>query len=101
MGLFDKLKIKSKDEGKAWMVNKKRGTIEITENYIRLMTTFPKGENIVFFKDVTTLEKKYAGITIKTNSEEHHINPIGFGDAKQDLADEVYVQLLEKVSEYK
>ena len=101
MGLFDKLKIKSKDEGKVWMVNKKRGDIEIDENYIKLITKLPKTEHIVFYKDITKLEKKYAGITIKTNSEEYHINPVGFGDVKQSLADDVHAQLLEKISQYK
>ena len=101
MGLFDKLKIKDKEQGKAWTINKQRGYLELTDNYIQFQIKFPKKEHIVFYKDITNIERIKYLIIIKTNSEEYRFAPVGFGDIKQIMSDETYTKLLDKISEHK
>ena len=102
MGLFDKLKIKDKEEGKAWLINKQRGYITLSENYIQFQIKFPKKEHIVFYKDITNIERlNNMLIVIKTNSEEYRFAPVGFSDIKQVMSDETYATLLNKVAENK
>ena len=101
MGLFDKLKIKDKEQGKAWIINNQRGYLELKDNYIQFQIKFPKKEHIVFYKDITNIERINTLIVIKTNSEEYRFGPVGFGDIKQIMADETYTKLLDKIREYK
>lgn len=102
MGLFDKLKIKDKEEGIGWYINKQRGYVELGEDYMKLKVKFPKSEHILFYKDITKIERKYdVVIELKTNSAEYTLKPVGFGDAKQSLSDETYAQLLNKISQCK
>jgi hypothetical protein len=102
MGLFDKLKIKDKEQGKAWYINKQRGYIELEDSFLKIQIKFPKSENIVFYKDITTIERVGNSlIVLKTNTKEYKLGPVGFGDIKKTLADETYIKLLEKISKYK
>ena len=102
MGILSKLKVKDKEEGKAWLINKQRGYLELTDNYIKFQIKFPKKEHIVFYKDITNIERlNNMLIVIKTNSEEYRFAPVGFSEIKQTMSDETYAQLLDKISQCK
>jgi len=102
MGLLSRLKVKDKEEGKAWLINKQRGYVELEENYIKLIVKFPKAEHIIFYKDIVNIErKKDIIIELKTVNESYRIVPVGFSEIKQELSDNTYIALLEKIGEYK
>ena len=102
MGLFDKLKIKDKGEGKEWLINKQRGVIELQDSFIKMNVKFPKKEQIIFYKDITHIERKNNKlIVLINNAEECHIVPVGFGEISQKLSDDTYINLLEKIGENK
>ena len=102
MGLLDKLKIKDKGEGKEWLIDKKRGLVELQDSFIKMNVKFPKTEQILFYKDITHIERiNNKVIILKTNTKEYRIVPVGFGEVSQKLSDDAYMKILEKISEYK
>ena len=97
MGLFNRNK---KEKVQSWVINNKKGTVKLTDKYLKLNIIMPKKEQIIFYNDITSLEQKYNFIMIKTNSNSYKIAPSGFRKA-ESIATELYIQILEKVSEYK
>ena len=100
MSFMDRIKqAKSDREEAVWSINKKRGLIHLESNYMQLKR-IPSGEDIVFYKDITKIEKKRNFIEIKTNTSEFKIAPIKLRGA-EEAANELYIQVLEKVNESK
>ena len=100
MSLRDKFKQAKNDRQEAnWSINKKRGLITIEDNYLKLKR-LPSTEDIIFYKDITKLEKKRNFVEIKTNTGEFKIAPIKLRGA-EEAANELYIQVLEKVNESK
>lgn len=96
MGLFSR----NKEKVQSWVINNKKGTVDLNEKYIQLNIIMPKKEQIIFYSDITSLEQKYNFIMIKTNSNSYKLAPHGFRKA-ESIANELYIQILEKISEYK
>jgi len=97
MGLFDRIK-QERNEQYGWSINKKKGKIELNDKYVTLTTQVPKKEIIVFYKDVTNVMRMHNFITITTKTDEFKLAPMQLRGA-EDAAKEVYVELLEKVSD--
>ena len=93
MGLFNRNK---KDDKPKWFVNKKRGDVELEENYIKLTTKITNIEHIVFYKDIHDIKKGKRCIRIKSKTETYTMSIVSNGES---IIDEVYVQLLEKIGE--
>lgn len=91
MGLFNRNKKKKK-----WFVNKKPGDIELNDKYIKLTTTHPTTEHIVFYKDIHDLKKgkNFLKITSKTN--EYTITPTELMN-REETINEIYIPILEKM----
>jgi len=93
MGLFNR---NTKDE---WSINRRKGTIELTPTYIRIKK-ITREEQIIFYKDITLIEKKYTTIKLKTKSDEIKIIPGKLRKA-ESKAEDLYLQILEKINENK
>ena len=93
MGLFNR---KKKKETK-WFVNKKPGNVELCENYIKLTSSHPTTEHIVFYKDIHDLKrgKKFLKITSKTN--EYTLTPTEML-GREEAVNELYIPILEKLN---
>ena len=97
MSLRDKFKQAKNDRQEAnWSINKKRGLITIEDNYLKLKR-LPSTEDIIFYKDITKLEKKLNFVEIKTNTGEFKIAPMKLRGA-EEAANTLYIELLEKVN---
>ena len=94
MGLFNRNK---KKEIK-WFVNKTPGKIQLHNKYIQININLPKTENIVFYKDIQDIKKGKKFIKITSKTEEYTFSIVSGGE---DIIQDTYIQILEKVSEYK
>lgn len=100
MGLMDKFKqAKSDREDAVWSINKKRGNVILEDNYLKVKI-FPSKEEIVFYKDINKIERKHNFIEIKTNTAEFKVAPIKLRGA-EDMAADLYIQILEKMNQNK
>ena len=94
MGLFSRNK---KPKETKWFINKKRGNFQLEDKYIKLKINLINTEHIMFYKDIIDIKKGKKCIKISSRSESYVISLV---NNKEEI-DEVYIQLLEKVSEYK
>lgn len=97
MGLFDKLK---QNKEVQWFINKKIGSYQIEDKYIRLTTKVPKKECTVFYKDILNIRKGNNTTVLETINKEYHITAVN-GENPKEAAEKLYITLLEKISEYK
>lgn len=97
MGLFDKLKPSKEPQ---WFINKKVGSYQIEEKYIRLTTKIPKKECTVFYKDIINIRRGNKTTVLETINKEYHITAVN-GENPKEAATKLYDELLEKISEYK
>ena len=100
MGLMDKIKkAKSDREDAVWSINKKRGSIILEDSFLK-MAILPSKEEIIFYKDINKIERKHNFVEIKTNTAEFKVAPIKLRGA-EDMAADLYVQILELMNENK
>ena len=97
MGLFDKLKPKKEVQ---WFINKKIGSYQVEDKYIRLTTKIPKRECTVFYKDIINIRKGNNTTVLETINKEYHITAVN-GENPKEAAASLHQELLEKISEYK
>jgi hypothetical protein len=98
MGFFDSIKQGSKKT--EWTVNRKKADIELSEDYMRISIPMPSKETIVFYKDISFIELKRTVVEIKTNTGKFKIIPSKVRGGT-DKANELYLQLLQKINEKK
>lgn len=94
MGLFSRNK---KEKEPKWFINKKRGNVQLEDKYIKLTIKLINTEHIMFYKDITDIKKGKKCVKISSKSESYVISLID----NIELIDETYLQILDKVSEYK
>jgi len=97
MGLFDKLKPNKEPQ---WFINKKVGNYQLEDKYIKLSLKLPKKECIIFYKDILNIRKGNNTTVLETINKEYHITAIN-GENPKEAAEKLYLELLEKISEYK
>lgn len=96
MGLFSRNK---KTKEPKWFINKKVGNFQLEDNYIRLTLALVNTESIIFYKDIQDIKKGKKFIKIKNKTEEYTISSPSSGC--EPVIEEVYLQILNKVSDYK
>lgn len=94
MGLFSRNK---KPKEIKWFINKKRGNVELEDKYIKLTIKLINVEHLMFYKDIVDIKKGKKCIKISSKTESYVISLVN----NTEVIDEVYLQLLEKVNEYK
>lgn len=95
MGLFSRNKKEKKEK---WFINKKVGEYQLEEKYIKLTMAIVNTEHIIFYKDIHDIKKGKKFIKVTTKTDEYTISCVS--DCEQ-IINEIYLQILEKVSEYK
>ena len=99
--MFGRIRKARKDQLEAeWFINKKRGSVELEDNYILFKILMPSTEDIVFYKDITKFERIKKLIKIKTNTAEFKVSPTKVKGG-EDEAKALYTQILEKINENK
>ena len=92
MGLFNR-----KPKEQKWFINKKRGTYTLENKYIRLYINLLKTEHILFYKDILDIKKGKKCVRVSSKTETYTISVVD----NPGVVDDLYVELLEKISEYK
>jgi len=95
MGLFDSIKKTKKSE---WNVNKRPTLIDLTDTHIHC--TGAAKEFDIFYTDIRNIKKELYVIKLETSVEKYELTPRKIRGAK-DLANKLYEQLVEKISESK
>ena len=96
MGLFSRNK---KEKEVKWFINKKVGNFQLEENYIKLTLALVNTESIIFYKDIQDIKKGKKFIKISNKTEEYTISSPSSGC--EPVIEDIYIKILEKVSEYK
>ena len=96
MGLFSRNK---KEKEVKWFINKKVGNFQLEENYIKLTLALVNTESIIFYKDIQDIKKGKKFIKISNKTEEYTISSPSSGC--EPAIEDMYIKILEKVSEYK